>query len=110
MSLVRITAALCALLAAGAVRASASDSPVFGHDPARSGNAAGESALTVSSVHNLHRLWFVQLDAPSESAPVVASGNVFVTTREGTTYAVDTRTGSVRWKFVTHGPGITTAM
>src|SRR5205807_10636481 len=64
----------------------------------------------VSSVHNLHRLWFVELDAPSESAPVVASGNVFVTTREGTTYAVNTRTGSVRWKFVTHGPGITTAM
>jgi len=42
--------------------ATASDCPTYGHDSARSGNAAGESAITPSTVGTLTLNWSAHLD------------------------------------------------
>jgi outer membrane protein assembly factor BamB len=95
------------------------DWPMFGHDPARSSDAAGDTAISVSNIKGLHRRWVANLDAPADSAPifisdVTVSGKklnvLFVTSRKGTTYAIAADRGSLIWTHSTSGPNITNSM
>jgi outer membrane protein assembly factor BamB len=57
----------------------------------------------------LHVRWRTRLSAVADSAPVYLSGKLYITAKTGTTYALDGSTGKILWRFVTHGPNITTA-
>jgi outer membrane protein assembly factor BamB len=92
---------------------------MFGHDPARSSYAAGETAISFRNVNKLHRRWVVDLDAPADSAPifisnVTVSGKklhmLFETSRNGTTYGIDADRGTIVWRYSTRGPNITSSM
>src|SRR5207248_1300560 len=58
-------------------------------------------------------------DAIADSTPILLAhvrlprggtrALLFQTTKSGTTYAVDARSGAIVWRFATHGPGITTS-
>jgi outer membrane protein assembly factor BamB len=95
------------------------DWPVFGHDPARSGFAASDTAISVTNINNLHRRWVANLDAPADSAPILLSNVtvsgkklvvLFATSRKGTTYAIAADRGSLVWMHSTNGPNITNSM
>jgi outer membrane protein assembly factor BamB len=90
---------LALLLAAGATSA---------------GRSADNASLSTATVGRLHLRWRVQLNDVSDSVPIfVKSGArsmLFLTTRNGTSYGIDAHSGTVVWKFVTHGPGITTSV
>jgi outer membrane protein assembly factor BamB len=95
------------------------DWPMFGHDPARSGYAAGDTAISIGNINRLHRRWVADLDAPADSAPifisnVTVSGKklnmLFVTSRNGTTYGIDADRGTIVWSYSTRGPNITSSM
>lgn len=95
------------------------DWPMFGNDPARSSDAVNETAISLGNVNKLHRRWVADLDAPADSAPILISNvmvsgrklNVlFVTSRKGTTYAIEADRGSLIWTHSTSGPNITNSM
>jgi hypothetical protein len=50
-----------------------SDWPTHGHDPQRSGNAAGESLITPSSVNNLVLQWSTNVDGKVTAQPLFVS-------------------------------------
>lgn len=91
--------------------------PVFGHDPARSGSASGDNAISKSNIAKLHRQWIARFDAPADATPILvpnvrlaggrSANMLFETASRGTTYGVDARTGAIIWSFATHGPNIT---
>jgi outer membrane protein assembly factor BamB len=94
------------------------DWPMFGHDPARSSDAADETAISVANINRLHRRWVVKFDVKADSTPifianVAVSGKklnlLFQTSRNGTTYAVDADRGAIVWSHSTSGPNITTS-
>ncbi|MGP6188866.1 MAG: PQQ-binding-like beta-propeller repeat protein [Vulcanimicrobiaceae bacterium] len=113
-------AALAAgLFATAAQPARASDWPLFGHDPSRSGVDAGDFALSSRNAGALHERWRVRLGAVADSAPIYLSRvtiggrptpMLYVTARDGATYGIDARDGRIRWRFVTRGPKITNSM
>lgn len=96
----------------------ASNWPVFGHDPSRSGVDAGDGILTRVNVHRLQARW--QITFPNhdvaDSTPILLQ-NVYVrgtrrtmlfqTTKLGVTYGINAASGNILWHFVTHGPKIT---
>lgn len=85
------------------------DWPLFGHDSSRDG-VAGDSTLDRKTVGSLRVSWHITLASVADSAPIVVGDRVFETTRDGTTYAVDTASGQVVWRFETRGPKITTSV
>ncbi len=89
---------------------SAAEWPTFGHDAARSGSDAGERALSSKTVARLHLRWRTALSDVADAAPIVLSRELFITAKNGTTYAIDALSGRIIWRFVTHGPGITTSV
>ncbi len=115
-----LTALVAAVpLAAGPARAAGTfshDWPVFGHDPARSGVGAGDTALSPSNVGTLKRRWVTTFDNVADSTPILLSrvamprggtrALLFQTTRYGTTYALDARTGAIVWRFTSPAPKI----
>jgi outer membrane protein assembly factor BamB len=117
--LVLFLAAL-ALPAAAAGPAGASDWPVFGGSPARSGVDAGDDVtLTARNAGELREAWRVQLGSVADSAPIFLSRvtiagrptpMLYITALDGTSYGIDARNGRVRWHFATHGPKITNSM
>lgn len=58
----------------------------------------------------LHVRWRTRLGAVADSAAMYLSGKLYITANTGTTYALDASTGKILWRFVTHGPNITTAV
>jgi outer membrane protein assembly factor BamB len=76
-----------------------SASPVFAAD-----------RLTPANAGKLHRIWRVRLPSDADAAPVVVGNRIFITAKDGTTYALDVSTGKLLWKFETHGPKITTSV
>jgi outer membrane protein assembly factor BamB len=98
-----------ALLALTFGVAGAADWPVFGHDAGRSG-VGGDQTLTRSNVAQLRVRWHVMLDAVADSAPIVVGDRLFLTDRNGTTYAIDAASGHILWRFATKGPKITTSV
>src|SRR5580700_5985083 len=85
---------------AAALQARATNWPVFGFDPARSGFNSAERTLTIANVHKLHERWQVSLGALADSTPMflqrVRVGRVFrpllfQTTKAGATLGIDAR-------------------
>lgn len=102
-------ASLALAFALSAAAAGAADWPVFGHDPARSGDG-GAQGLSAANVTRLHERFRVHLGEVADNAPIVAGKRLYITTRNGTTYAVDTASGGIVWHFATTGPKITTSV
>jgi outer membrane protein assembly factor BamB len=84
-----------------------SDWPTYGHDPMRSGNAAGESMITSSTVNQLELKWSTALDGDVTAQPLFVSAvqsggqtrDVVVTaTAANSVCAIDAATGSVIWR------------
>jgi len=85
----------------------ASDWPTYGHDPQRSGNAAGESIITPSSVRNLVLQWTANVDNKVTGQPVFVSGVqvagrthdvLIVGTASNSIYALDASNGTQLWR------------
>jgi len=110
-------------LAAGPARAAGRaalspthDWPVFGHDPARSGFAAGDRVISPSNVGALKRRWVTTFSEVADSTPILLSrvamprggtrALLFQTTRSGATYAVDAHTGAIVWRFASPAPTV----
>ncbi|HID78606.1 MAG TPA: methyltransferase domain-containing protein [Planctomycetaceae bacterium] len=78
-------------------RAAEDDWPMYRHDPTRSGRA------TCPIPANPKRAWTVELGGRL-TQPVVARGTVYVASVDAhTVYALDARTGRVRWRFTAGG-------
>src|SRR5579864_4068773 len=91
--------------------AHAGDWPTFGHDPQRTGWAAGEKTLTAANVSDLELKWKTKVDnyafrLASLTAPIVATGVstnrgvrnlVYVAGNQGTVFALDSESGEVLW-------------
>ena len=102
--------------AAAASRASATNWPVFGFDPSRSGFNPAERTLTVSNVHRLHERWQISLGATADSTPIllqhVRIGRgyhemLYQTTKAGVTLGIEAVSGRIIWRFATRGSEIT---
>jgi outer membrane protein assembly factor BamB len=89
--------------------ATPADWPLFDHDSARSGSAS-DGKLSAATVAGLRTRWRTKLDAVSDSAPIVVEDRLFLTDRDGTTYALESGSGRIVWRFATHGPKITTSV
>ena len=113
-----VPAALCAFaaLALGAGTALAQDTPSpqeFEHaasDPANwilpaksySGNHYSQAMqITPRNVGNLHLAWRFPIDdnGPMEVSPIVYNGTMYVTSAHDHVYALDARTGKLKWEF-----------
>jgi len=92
-----------------AATAGTADWPLFDHYAARSAVAVGEH-VTPKDAGSLRVRWQTKLGDVADSAPVVAENHVYVTTRDGTTYALDAADGHIVWHFATRGPKITTSV
>jgi outer membrane protein assembly factor BamB len=117
-SLARTVLVAFGIAGAAALQAHATNWPVFGFDPARSGFNSAERTLTVANVHKLHERWQLSLGAVADSTPMflqrVRVGRVFrpllfQTTKAGVTLGIDALMGHVLWHFTTSGPNITTS-
>jgi outer membrane protein assembly factor BamB len=81
---------------------------MYGHDLQRTNNNAGEKALAAANVGTLVARWAVDLGTsavPSNSAPVVADGRVYVgsSVAQGNNFsALDASTGQVVWSTDLH--------
>jgi outer membrane protein assembly factor BamB len=67
-------------------------------------------AVSPSNVTDLRVRWQVKLGAVADTTPIVAGNTLYVTAKDGTTYAVDTANGRILWRFATQGPKITTSV
>ena len=83
--------------------------PVFGHDPSRSGSVA-DRHLTPGSLMRLRLRWRINLGDVADSSPIVVGSHVFLTSKNGTTYALNVSDGHIAWRFATQGPNITTSV
>jgi outer membrane protein assembly factor BamB len=109
-------AVVAGLISATLLPASATDWPVFGFDPARSGFNSAERTVTVGNVHRLRERWQVSLGQVADSTPILLErvrlrrANVpmlFQTTKNGVTLGIEAATGKIVWRFTTHGSTIT---
>jgi outer membrane protein assembly factor BamB len=113
----RLAGLLLALgFAAAASRASATNWPVFGFDPSRSGFNSAERTITVGNVHRLHERWQISLGAVADSTPILLQrvrigrayhSMLYQTTKDGVTHGIEAATGRIIWRFATHGTQIT---
>ena len=110
---------LAAVASALFVMPARADWPVFDHDSARSGFAAGDATITLGNVGGLHKRWVSKYDAAADGAPIIlddvnvggkTEAVLFQETLAGTTYAVVAHTGALLWKNTTSGPKITNSM
>jgi outer membrane protein assembly factor BamB len=67
-------------------------------------------AITPNNVADLRVRWQVKLGSVADTAPLLAGRTLYITATDGTTYAVDTTSGRIRWQFATQGPKITTSV
>jgi len=105
-----LAVAIAALLppfsdAAGTVRlepGTAGSWPAPNHDPAGTRNAGG-TAMSTEAVERLHRVWrFVLPEPPTYSGviaatPLVLGDDVYIQTLHSNVYALDARTGRLKW-------------
>ncbi|HVA38769.1 MAG TPA: PQQ-binding-like beta-propeller repeat protein [Candidatus Dormibacteraeota bacterium] len=67
-----------------------------------SGNRyAALTQITPKNVLELKRVWKYQLsdDAPTETAPIVWNGTIYVTSAHDHVYALDAQTGKLKWEY-----------
>ncbi|MBV9057069.1 MAG: PQQ-binding-like beta-propeller repeat protein, partial [Candidatus Eremiobacteraeota bacterium] len=96
--------------------ASATNWPVFGYDPARSGFNSAEETLSVGNVHKLHARWQIALGGTADSTPILLQrvkvrrtfrSMLYQTRKDGTTLGIDATTGKILWHFTATGPNYT---
>jgi polyvinyl alcohol dehydrogenase (cytochrome) len=91
----RIVRALI-VIAAGALLLG-DDWPTYQHDPQRSG-ASGDSILSPTNANNLVKLWTFHTGRPIAASASVVGNTVYVGSWDGFEYALDARTGTLKWK------------
>jgi outer membrane protein assembly factor BamB len=94
--LARISAVVTLLLLVLAT--TAGDWPMFLHDAARSGVNPTETTLSASNVSSLTNLWAVKTGGVIAAQPAVVGGTVYIGSWDGYEYALDAKTGAVKWK------------
>lgn len=114
---VRLTLALTLAAAlACSLPVRATDWPVFGFDPARSGFNRDESTLTPGNVAQLRSRWQTVLETNADSAPILiesvtvagkSRAMLYLTDTNGTTYGIDAVSGRIVWRFHTRGGRVT---
>jgi alcohol dehydrogenase (cytochrome c) len=70
-----------------------------------SGNRALDSAqITPANVKTLSRAWKFKVpdDSPIETAPIEYGGTVYVTSAHNNVYALDAKTGALKWSYAPH--------
>jgi outer membrane protein assembly factor BamB len=82
---------------AAASPARLSDWPTYGHDAQHSFH--GLTTLTESSAANLRQAWFFPTGDTVSATPTVVDGIVYAGSWDGYFYALDFRTGALRWKY-----------
>jgi len=73
------------------------DWPTYGHDAQRT--FTGETTLTPRSVATLARAWSFPTGLAVTATPTVVGGTVYVGSWDGNFYALNLRTGTLRWKY-----------
>jgi polyvinyl alcohol dehydrogenase (cytochrome) len=73
------------------------DWPEYGHDPQHT--FAGSTTITVADARKLKPAWVFPTHLAVTATPTVVDGVVYVGAWDGCFYALDLRTGSLRWKF-----------
>lgn len=75
----------------------ADDWPMYLYDISHSSLNPSESHIDKHNAASLDAYWVTGLLAPMAAAPTISDGVAYVGTWDGTFYAIDTGTGSVRW-------------
>ena len=59
------------------------------------------SQISPSTVSQLHRAWRFKItdDSPIETSPIVSHGTVYITSAHDHVYALNARTGALKWEF-----------
>ena len=86
------------LAALGAAPAFAAGWPMYGHDIRQSRFNAAETAISRQTVGSLHQVWFLQTGGPVTATPSEVDGVVYVGSWDHSFYALDARTGAVKWR------------
>ncbi len=86
------------LAALGAGPVFAASWPMYGHDIRQSRFNAAETAISRQTVGSLHQVWFLQTGGPVTATPSEVDGVVYVGSWDHSFYALDARTGAVKWK------------
>jgi polyvinyl alcohol dehydrogenase (cytochrome) len=89
--------ALAGPAAATAAPGGADEWPVAGHDIANTRDATGEHFLGPRTVAKLSAAWSVTTKGDVRTTPVEADGTVYAPDSGGMLWALDARTGAVRW-------------
>jgi outer membrane protein assembly factor BamB len=81
---------------------------MYGANLHRTFSSSCASPITKATVATLVPAWYVDTARPVTATPVVADGVLYVGSWEAVMYAIDARTGSVRWRhFSPPAPGAT---
>ncbi len=86
-----------AAVASPSIAPSAWDWPTYGHDAQHTFD--GRTTLTETSVKNLKVAWFFPTSDVVTATPTVVGGTVYVGSWDDDFYALDLKTGKVRWKY-----------
>lgn len=84
-------------LDSGTTTVSRWDWPTYGHDAQHSFH--GKTTITASTAPTLARAWAFPTGDAVTATPTVVHGVVYVGSWDGFFYAIDLRTGKLRWKF-----------
>ncbi len=80
--------------------ASPGDWPLFGYDVRSTRFNPHEKTIGPGNAERLKVKWvFDQAKSYSQSTPIVVGGSLFVAAHDGFVYAVDTRSGALKWQF-----------
>ncbi|MBV8305139.1 MAG: PQQ-binding-like beta-propeller repeat protein [Acidimicrobiia bacterium] len=80
---------------------SATDWPMFGHDPGRSFSSP-DTCIGAVGAATLRPKWFFNTSAPVTAQPAVVGGTVYVGDFTGKFHALNAADGSERWSFDIH--------
>ncbi len=69
---------------------------MFRHDLGHSGTTGSSDILPQDTIE-----WVFSTDGPIHSSPAVANGTVYIGSKDGKLYALDTATGAKRWEYQT---------
>jgi hypothetical protein len=83
--------------------------PRFNVDQGRSGVNSSETKVGASNVSKLVFLWQQTLPSIADSAPAYDGTQLYLTTKSGTTLALDPSSGDLLWSSATRGPEFTTS-
>src|SRR5437870_3852640 len=86
------------VVALGAAHAFAAGWPMYGHDIRQSRFNPAETAISPQTVGGLHQAWFLPTGGPVTATPIAVGGVVYVGSWDHNFYALDARTGAVKWK------------